>query len=222
MRCWKSARARYLTTPELPDRPRHLRELPWAARARRGVEFVDGVTVRERRPRRRRGGAQRALRTRRHGAGDRGPLGRGCVRPGGHPEAPTRPGARQRPRRQQRVVPHRRAHRRQRVVERPAVARALQPAESLALHEPPGRRGLLGVADPARVGLAFGRHRRGRPHPPAASASTATGERSSGCASSSRGWRRTSRPSASCCRISSSSSTSRTAAGRSSRASAGR
>ena len=42
------------------------------------------------------------------------------------------------------------------------MARALRPAGALAVDQPPGRRGLLGLADPAGLGLAFGRHR-GRP-----------------------------------------------------------
>ena len=158
--------SRFLADAELPARPRHLREFPRRGSARAlGVRFVDGATVRGIDARRDDGArASRALRrTRRRRARRARALARRRQRPRRPAQAQARSRRSQRPRRQRGLVPHRRAHRRRRVVRRRGLARALRRRRSA------GSRpttwcgdGLLGLADPARLGLAFGRHRRRR------------------------------------------------------------
>jgi hypothetical protein len=138
-----------------------------------------------------------------------------------HAQAQAGPGRAERARRQRGVVPHRRAHRHRRLERQRRMARALHPAGALALDQPPGGRGLLGLADSAGLGLALGGHR-GRPalHP---LDTIDTFEKAmAGSPPTSRACTRRSTASATCCRTSRSSSTSRTAASRCSRASAGR
>jgi hypothetical protein len=119
------------------------------------------------------------------------------------------------------VVPHALPHRHRQLERRPRLARTLRHAHALAVDQPPGRRGLLGVADPAVVGLAFGGHR-GRPGLPP---ERVHGQLRQGDGLAARipaaAVRRPGPASATSCRTSPSSAASRTTAARSSRTTAG-
>ena len=96
-------------------------------------------------------------------------MGGGCQWPCRPLEEEARPGAGQRPPGACGVVPSRQAHQGRRMVGRPGLGGTLRGTQALVVHQPPGRRRLLGVADTAVVGLALGGHR-GRPAHPCAGA----------------------------------------------------
>ena len=68
----------------------------------------------------------------------------------------------QRPRGRRCMVPHRRAHRRRRLVDRSRLAGTDQSAEPVALDQSSVRRRILGLADSAGLRRTFRRHRRGQ------------------------------------------------------------
>ena len=128
----------------------------------------------------------------------------------------------QRPRRQRGVVARRRHHRSQRLVRRRRLAAALRPARPLAFDQPHVRPGLLVLADPAGLGLAFAGHRLRREDAPARHHEHA--RQGDGVAARAPARRRRIRSSraSSRCRTSCSCATSPTAASRCSPATAGR
>ena len=154
--------SRYLSTPSYQlDRGIFENFLGEHARAL-GMRFVDGAVVRSFDLGARRRGCtgvrfanerRRAARSR-DAAGSSMPRGRA-----GLLKRKLGSGRGQRARRERRLVPHRAPHRHRRVVDGRGLARALRAADALAVDQPPVRRGLLGLADPAGLGLAFGRHR---------------------------------------------------------------
>ena len=147
--------SRFPLGAELPDRPRHLRELPRRGGPapgrrvrRRGDRAYDRV-VHGRRP-----APRTAGRNRRRAAGGAGALAGRRQRSRRAAQAQARPGAAQRARCQCGLVPHQGADRHRSMGRQPGLARALRSAGTLAVDQPPGGRGLLGLADPAGLRLA--------------------------------------------------------------------